>query len=484
MGEQFDHPTMVGAKVSSVSATFARSGSADRAPGWEKLVAMANPGGPRPGEGEETRYQRRPRRKGRRPRHSHAMSYRRSWQRKVAFTVAILAIAGGMAIGADIYRFFQHSGRVGSALIHTEEHAAAAARASGKCVASFPASTPSAGVDVSAASPGAALAPSAPAGAADGANPTVYALLEASSIGLVAPVVDGVGDAQLSVAVGHVPASSWPGTDGTSVLAAHDVTWFSQIDQLTPGDQISVVTPCETFVYTVADHQVVSADTPILQSASSRLVLITCYPVDALFLTSQRYLVDADLSRVVDAGTQTRTASRAKAGAPSASASVAAAAVPASVAAPEVPAPPALVSQGLDLAHNSAPMGSLSVIGSPSISWEQSSGPLNDTAAVVSLYFAAIRSAEQGEGDWWVAIAPDVAYASASPLMGATIVYNNSTLSPVLDVSGSALTGVSLETEPVLSGNDFSGLYRIQMTADVVNDQLIVSGWSMQRIGG
>ncbi len=272
-------------------------------------------------------------------------------------------------------------------------------------------------------------------------HPTVYALLKASSIGLVAPVVDGVGDSQLSVAVGHVPASSWPGTEGTSVLAGHDVTWFSHIDQLVPGEQISVVTPCQTFLYTVEDHQVVSSDTPIFQTEQSRLVLITCYPTDALFLTSQRYLVDAYLTAVVDVPVKTATPP-----------SVVAPSVPTT---PAVPAPPASRSK-VSISptirrrwdHSRSP-------GAPSTTWQESSAPLNDTAAVVALYFAAIRSAEQGEGDWWVAIAPTVAYSSASHLFGATIIRNDSLLSPSLSVTGGTLTGVSLITEPVLSGNGY-----------------------------
>jgi LPXTG-site transpeptidase (sortase) family protein len=381
--------------------------------------------------------------------------------------MAILAIAAGLAIGANIYGFYQHSHRVGSALIHTQERADAVARATGKCVSSFPASTPGGG-DLSASAPGAALASNASESPPAGASPTVYALLESSSIGLVAPIVDGVGDAQLSEAVGHVPASSWPGSGGTSVFAAHDVTWFSHIDQLIPGQQISVVTPCQTFVYTVDNHEVVSADTPIFQTEEPGLVLVTCYPTDALFLTSQRYLVDAYLTRVVELPVKVSTPP-----------SVSAPAVPTT---PAVPAPPPLLAQGLGLDNNPAPMGSLSVSGSPSTAWQESTAPLNDTTAVVELYFAAIRSAEQGQGDWWVAIAPTVPYASASRLLGATIVYNDSVLSPTLDVNGGALTGVSLVTEPVLSGNDYPGIYRVWMTADVVNNQLIINGWSMQRI--
>ena len=82
-----------------------------------------------------------------------------------------------------------------------------------------------------------------------------------------------------------------------------------------------------------------------------------------------------------------------------------------------------------------------------------------------------------------MAIAPTVAYSSASHLFGATIIRNDSLLSPSLSVNGGTLTGTSLVTEPVLSGNGY-GTYRIEMTAGVVNGQLIITSWSMQRIEG
>ncbi len=308
-------------------------------------------------------------------------------------------------------------------------------------------------------SPGAALAATAPSGGTATSLPAAYALLEAPSIGLLAPVVDGVGGSQLSVAVGHVPASSWPGSPGTSVLAAHDVTWFSHIEQLEPGDTVSVVTPCRTFDYTVVDHQVVPAGSPIVQTAAEQLVLITCYPLDALFLTSQRYVLDATLTRVVEAGSPTGAVTPG--------------------AAPAVPAPLPLAAQGLDLAHNPAPLGTLAVTGSPAVAWQESAAPLEDEAAVLALYFAAVRAAEQDQPSWWAAIAPTVPFSAAAPLVGAQITYNNSDFDPSLDVVGAAMTGSSLATEPVLAGERAAGLYRISMQAEVDDGDLIVTGWTM-----
>ncbi len=119
--------------------------------------------------------------------------------------------------------------------------------------------------------------------------------LEAQSIGLNAPVVEGTGDAQLAVAVGHVPSSVWPSSAGTAVLSAHDVTWFSQIGQLKQGSTFQFVTPCETYRYVVTKTEIVKAGSPIYSTSASRIVLTSCYPFTALYLTPDRYLVEADL---------------------------------------------------------------------------------------------------------------------------------------------------------------------------------------------
>ncbi len=375
-----------------------------------------------------------------------------------AYVAAVLSMVCGVALGTHVFLYYQHSIRTGTALIHSEEQSATHARAVGACVSPLPPSV----TDVAGGasdSPGPALAATAPSGGNGTSLPPAYALLEAPSIGLLAPVVDGAGESQLSVAVGHVPASSWPGSPGTSVLAAHDVTWFSHIAQLDAGATVSVVTPCRTFEYTVADHRVVPAGSPIVQTAAEQLVLITCYPLDALFLTSQRYVLDATLTRVVDAGSPTG-------------------AVRPGVA-PVVPAPPALAAQGLDLAHNPAPLGTLTLTGSPAVGWQESAAPLDDEDAVLQLYFAAVRAAEQDQPSWWAAIAPTVPFSAAAPLVGSRITYNNVDFNPSLDVVGATMIGSSLATEPVLAGDHASGRYRISMQADVDDGSLVLTGWTM-----
>ena len=367
-------------------------------------------------------------------------------------------IVAGLLIGANIFEFYRHSDTVGATLVHEQERSAARIQAAGRCTESFPSSP------TGTSAPGSLPLPdtsgTSTSTAATG-QPTVYALLKATKIGLVAPVVQGTDDSELSVAVGHLPASSWPGTTGTSVLAAHDVTWFSQIDQLAPGDQVSVVTACQTFVYTVDSHEVVQTGTIIDQTTAPQLVLTTCYPTNALFLTNQRYVLFASLSRILDSGSPTGTTS--------------------SAPTPVVPAPAALMAQGLDLEHNPAPLGSLVITGSPSPEWSQSTAPLDDEAAVLSLYFAALRSATENQPAWWAAVAPGVPFAQAAPLVGGTVTFNANVFDPSLDVIGSTLVGASLSTRPVLAGNAQPGQYQITLQATVVGGRLVTTGWTVTR---
>lgn len=369
-----------------------------------------------------------------------------------------MCILAGLALAAHIYGFYRHNDTVGASLVHQQERSAARIRATGRCAESLP-GTPG-GVPATGSLPLPDTSAPPEAVPATG-GPTVYALLKAEKIGLVAPVVEGTDDPQLSVAVGHVPASSWPGPTGTSVLAAHDVTWFSRIDQLAAGDEVSVVTACQTFVYSVDRHEVVQSGSVIDQTTAPRLVLTTCYPTNALFLTSQRYVLYASLRRVLGSGAPTGTAQASPA--------------------PVVPAPAALAAQGLDLAHNPAPLGSLQLTGSPSPSWSQSTAPLDDEAAVLRLYFAALRSATQDQPAWWAAVAPGVPFADAAPLVGGTVTFNATTFDPELEVDGGTLIGATLSTRPVLAGNTRPGPYEITLRASVTGGQLVVAGWTVTR---
>ena len=384
----------------------------------------------------------RGRRSRRRPRRLHARRRARSpLARRAGLVLSLVAVAAGLAIAGHIGWFYWRSHTVGDALMARARSEIRAADASGAPC------TPGSGAPTG-------TTKLAPAG-----------LLSAPAIGLTAPVVEGVGNAQLAVAVGHVPGSVWPGQLGTAVLSAHDVSWFSRIDHLHPGDTITFTDRCQTLRYRVVRGQVLRSGSPLYSTLTPQLALVTCYPLDALFLTPNRYVVEADLVAVTNHG----------AGAPR----------PPSLPPPlVVPAPPALVAQGLTLTTNDAPLGRLGLTGTPSATWQQSPAPLQVESSVLALYFAALRSAEQRQAAWWQAVAPGVPAADAAPLFGATIARNVRSVTPVLDVTGSTVTGATITARPEVVGGSRPGLYALTMTAAVRGSDLVVTGWSMVPLPG
>jgi sortase A len=276
-----------------------------------------------------------------------------------------------------------------------------------------------------------------------------------SAIGLVAPVLQGTGDSVLGDAVGHDPASAWPGQAGTSVLSAHDVTWFSRIGKLRPGNEIRYVTPCRTYTYKVTSHVIVEAGTPVYNARTARLVLETCYPLDALFLTSTRYLVYADL--ITSAPTHAPVP------------------VPGSWPPPAVLAPGQLAAQGLSLARNPAPLGRLRLTGSPARAWSQSSAPLQFEAAALAEYFGLIRSAAQEKRAWWADLAPSVPTRAAGPMWDGSLKSYDSELLITLRVAGTRPVTATLAATVTVTGPDGLDSYHLTVIEAVRAGRLLVT---------
>ena len=114
---------------------------------------------------------------------------------------------------------------------------------------------------------------------------------------LRAPVVSGTGSAELASAVGHLRQSDAPGSSGTALLAGHNATWFRHLDRLSPGDEVRVATPDGTFTYEVTGARIVHLADGVPKPQAASVVLMTCYPLDALHLTDYRYLVYATMKK-------------------------------------------------------------------------------------------------------------------------------------------------------------------------------------------
>jgi len=359
---------------------------------------------------------------------------RRRWGYRALIGAGLLLVAAAVTWQVRATLWTTHSNRVGESLVKKLEKARHDAAETTKGTTAACTATASAG---------------GPQG-----------LLVIPAIGLTAPVEEGTDDAELNVAVGHVTTSVWPGTTGNTVLEAHDVSYFVNIDQLKPGDTIEYETPCTTYDYTVQSHQVIQQGSTVYNTPSPTLSLVTCWPTNALWFTPTRYLVTATEFQTV----------------PNTS-GAAVGTVPTSASPPTVPAPPALVAQGLTLATNSVPMGTMSITGQPDPDYVEGPGPLAVEDSAVESFIAGVKALEQNQLGWWAAIAPAV--PAPAPLVGAHVTGYDANLDVTVTATGSAATSVQLTDTADIAGGKAPGRYAVTVVQTVTNGQLVVTSWTL-----
>jgi sortase A len=141
------------------------------------------------------------------------------------------------------------------------------------------------------------------------------ARIEIPSIGVDKVVVRGIDVEDLRKGPGLYPSTTLPGNQGNAAIAGHRTTYgapFGQIDELRPGDDITVTTTQGRFTYRVADatsafgdraddvsefgdgHVVVApTDTWVLDDfGDNRLTLTACHPK---YSARERIIVAATL---------------------------------------------------------------------------------------------------------------------------------------------------------------------------------------------
>ena len=375
-----------------------------------------------------------------RSRGRHRLRLRRPWYR--AWTaLGILLVAGVVVWQVNATLWTTHSNRVGHALVHhfLENRALSAPPTTGTPSSAAPAS----------ASLAACHAP-------DTGDP-VKGVLAISKLHVTAPVEQGVGDEQLNVAVGHDPYSVWPGSTGNAVLEAHDVSYFVGIPSLQAGDVVTYTTPCTVYDFRVTSHAIVQQGSPVYDTPTPTLTLVTCYPTDALWFTPDRYLVTA--AEVGSSGT-----------------SGSATFVPAAPA-PSVPVPAELVSQGVTLATYSVPMGTMSLAGTPDVAWSQTTNPLLVESSAVEAFIAGVKALTESRADWWHAIAPGV--SEPAPLVGAHNPKYLTALNVIITATGAEATQVALHTTMSVTGGNAPGRYSVAVSETIRQGTLVVSGWAM-----
>lgn len=146
------------------------------------------------------------------------------------------------------------------------------------------------------------VTPTVAASSSDALQPGInpIGLLQIPQLQLIAPILEGDGTSVLSVAVGHLATSVLPGGTGLAVLAAHNATWFRHIDRLHKGSLVTIEIPTGRYEFRVMGAEIVKTGTPVANTTFPAIMLETCYPLDALYLTPYRYLVTARLVQYVD----------------------------------------------------------------------------------------------------------------------------------------------------------------------------------------
>lgn len=111
------------------------------------------------------------------------------------------------------------------------------------------------------------------------------AVLEAPRLGRRVIVLSGASGRTLAFGPGHVDGSALPGERGLSVIAGHRDTHFRFLERLRPGDEIRLrARDGARRSFRVTATQVVDSRDARLDPSGDRpgLVLVTCYPFDAL----------------------------------------------------------------------------------------------------------------------------------------------------------------------------------------------------------
>jgi sortase A len=99
-------------------------------------------------------------------------------------------------------------------------------------------------------------------------------------------VLEGVSGRTLAFAPGHASGTARPGAPGLTVISGHRDTHFRFLERLRAGDEIVLDTPGRAPAhFSVRQARVVDARTAVIARDTGdvpALVLLTCYPFDAL----------------------------------------------------------------------------------------------------------------------------------------------------------------------------------------------------------
>ena len=110
-------------------------------------------------------------------------------------------------------------------------------------------------------------------------------------------LLNGAYGRTLAFGPAFAESSALPGTGGTTILTGHRDTHFTFVRRLRQTDEIVIDTPAGRSIrYRVHESRIVDARTDSIRLADDgeELILVTCYPFDAVFAGSPlRYVIRA-----------------------------------------------------------------------------------------------------------------------------------------------------------------------------------------------
>jgi len=110
-------------------------------------------------------------------------------------------------------------------------------------------------------------------------------------------VREGDGAGTLSVALGHIPGTAFPGQEGNVGVAGHRDTLFRSLRSIEKNDNIQFQTLTGSYNYRVDSVEIVKpTDVAVLAPGSKpQLTLVTCYPFYYVGAAPDRFIVKAHL---------------------------------------------------------------------------------------------------------------------------------------------------------------------------------------------